>query len=329
MRTPLKTILGTALVAATAAFAAGGAAGATSPPSNTTPPSISGTPAVGQTLTASNGAWSGTPTSYAYQWLRCTSAGGSCVSVSGATSKTYKLVTADAGHAMRVRVTATNAGGSASAESAETSVVTSPSSPKNTAAPTITGTAQVGNRLSADPGTWSGGTATYAYDWQRCDADVVYCTDVPGATGSTYGVTNEDLGYRLRVVVTAKNANGTGVANSAATAIVEPVSTPTAGPPKVTIVSVRFVGAAVYARFRVCSQSLRNVAILETDSRPGRLSYNRTFSTLTTPLPCGVYDRHWVPAARFRGPGRYTLTLRAREQSGATSLPARRSFTHG
>ena len=329
MRTPLRTILGAALVAATAAFAAGGAAGATAPPANTTPPAISGSAVVGHTLTASNGTWSGSPTSYAYHWLRCASGGGSCVSISGATAKTYTSVAADSGHALRVRVTATNAGGSASAESAETAVVTSPSSPKNTAAPTITGTAQVGNRLTADAGTWSGNPTSYAYDWQRCDLDVLYCTDVPGASGSTYGVTNDDLGYRLRVVVTAKNANGVGTASSAATAVVEPVSTLPAGPPKVTIVSVRFLGATIYARFRVCSQSLRSVAVLETDSRPGKLSYNRTFSTLTTPLPCGVYDRHWVPAARFRGPGRYTLTLRAREHSGATSLPARRSFRHG
>ena len=329
MRAPLKTILGTALVAATAAFAAGGAAGATAPPSNTTPPSISGTPVVGHTLTASNGTWSGSPTSYAYQWLRCTSGGGSCVTISGATAKTYTVATADSGHALRVRVKASNAGGSATAESAETAVVTSSLSPKNTSAPTITGTAQVGSRLMADPGTWSGNPTSYAYDWQRCDLAGAYCTDVPGATGSSYGVTSDDIGYRLRVVVTAKSANGVGVADSTATDVVEPPLPPRFAAPKLTIVSVRFLGATVYARFRVCSSSLRNVSVIETDSRPGKLSYHRTFSTLTTPLPCGVYDRHWVPAARFRGPGRYTVTLRARAHSGAMSSPARRSFRHG
>ena len=44
------------------------------------------------------------------------------------------------------------------------------------------------------------------------------------------------------------------------------------------------------------------------------------------PRPCGVYTRHWLPALRFRGPGRYTVTLRARDKSGLTSLPARRTF---
>jgi len=36
-----------------------------------------------------------------------------------------------------------------------------------------------------------------------------------------------------------------------------------------------------------------------------------------------------LPVTRFRGPGRYTLTLRATDKSGLTSLPARRTFSHG
>jgi len=61
----------------------------------------------------------------------------------------------------------------------------------------------------------------------------------------------------------------------------------------------------------------------------GKLSYTRRFATLAPPLPCGVYTRHWLPVARFRGPGRYTLTLRAQNKSGLISLPARRTFSHG
>lgn len=313
------------------ALAGAGRAASQAAPANTAPPTVSGTPAVGSTLTASNGTWSNTPTGYAYQWLRCNGGGNNCTPIAGATQKTYTLVAADAGQTIRVRVTATNADGSASAQSDATAVVTSATSsaaPKNTAAPTISGTPKVGQELTADAGTWTG-NPTFAYQWQRCDVDVVLCTDVVGATGTTYGVRIADLGFRLRVVVTAKNAKGTATANSAPTAVVTPTAPPPAGRPTLTIVSVNFVGATVYARFRACDASNKNLTIIETDSRPGKASYTRHFTTLIPPQPCGVYTRHWLPAARFRGPGRFTITLVARNTSGHTSLPARRSFTHG
>ncbi len=48
-------------------------------PVNSVLPAISGTAQVGQSLSSSTGTWSGSPTSYAYQWSRCNSAGASCV----------------------------------------------------------------------------------------------------------------------------------------------------------------------------------------------------------------------------------------------------------
>jgi hypothetical protein len=83
----------------------------------------------------------------------------------------------------------------------------------------------------------------------------------------------------------------------------------------------------VYARFRICDDSPGNLTIIETDARPGRPSFTRRFATLVPPRPCGVYTRNWLPAQRFRGHGRYTITLSARDKSGLTSLPARRSFS--
>ncbi len=299
-------------------------------PVNTAPPTITGTAQVGQTLTAGNGTWSNTPTTFAYQWLRCNAGGNSCANVSNGTQKTYTLVGADSGRTMRVRVTATNADGSASAQSDQTAVVapaTSSAAPKNTAAPTISGTAKVGEELTANEGTWSGNPTGYAYQWQRCDADIAACTPVVGASGKTYGVRLADLGYRLRVGVTARNAKGTATANSAISVIVAPVVVITNKRPTLVIVSVRFSGASVYARFRICDDSFKNVTILATDSRPGVASFTRRFTTLVAPRPCGVYTRHWLPALRFRGKGRYTVTLRARDKSGLTSLPAKRTFT--
>jgi hypothetical protein len=327
-----RAAVGLVAVVAGLVFSAGGQAASAAAPVNTAPPTISGTPTVGQTLTASNGTWSNSPTSFAYQWLRCNGGGNNCASVANGTQQTYTLVGADAGNTMRVRVTATNADGSASAQSDKTATVapvTSSAAPKNTSPPTISGTPKVGQELTAAPGSWSGSPTSFGYQWQRCNIDTVLCSDVVGATGTTYGVRIADLGFRLRVVVTAKNAKGSGTATSAPTAVVTPTTPPPNGRPTLTILTVQFVGATVYARFRICDDSNKNLTIIETDSRPGKLSYTRQFATLVPPMPCGVYTRHWLPAARFRGPGRFTITLRARDKSGLTSLPARRTFSHG
>lgn len=82
------------------------------PPTNTTAPVISGTNVVGQTLTTTNGTWSGSlPLTYTYQWKRDGS------NIGGATSVTYVLVEADADTNVTCEVTATNALGAASATS--------------------------------------------------------------------------------------------------------------------------------------------------------------------------------------------------------------------
>jgi hypothetical protein len=75
-------------------------------------------------LSASPGSWSGTtPLSYAYQWQRCDSNGGSCAPVAGATAIGYLLASVDVGSTMRVSVTASNSAGSATASSVATAAV--------------------------------------------------------------------------------------------------------------------------------------------------------------------------------------------------------------
>lgn len=87
-------------------------------PSNTVAPAITGTAESGNTLTCSTGTWTGSPTSYAYQWQRGTT------NISGATSSSFALTATDVGNTIRCVVTATNAGGSVSANSASTATVT-------------------------------------------------------------------------------------------------------------------------------------------------------------------------------------------------------------
>ncbi|MEA2198343.1 MAG: hypothetical protein QOJ25_2394, partial [Solirubrobacteraceae bacterium] len=92
-------------------------------PVNTSVPTISGTAAVGNVLTASTGTWSNSPTSYGYQWSDCNSGGTACTNISGATSSSHTVGSSEVGDTIRVAVTAKNAGGSATATSAPTSVV--------------------------------------------------------------------------------------------------------------------------------------------------------------------------------------------------------------
>jgi hypothetical protein len=85
---------------------------------------VSGTPQVGQTLTANNGTWVGQqPLTFTYSWRRCDSVGANCSDINGATAKTYVLTSADQGTTLRVRVTARNSAGTASATSPPTGVV--------------------------------------------------------------------------------------------------------------------------------------------------------------------------------------------------------------
>ena len=87
-------------------------------PVNTVAPAVTGTATFGQTLSTTNGTWTGVPTpTFTYQWQRVTTP------ISGATSSTYVLVAADVGSTVRCVVTATNAVGSASANSNNTATV--------------------------------------------------------------------------------------------------------------------------------------------------------------------------------------------------------------
>ena len=144
-----------------------------SPPTFAAKPVISGTPVVGQTLSTTNGTVTGaTPITYTYQWKAAGSP------ITGETNQTYVVGAGLEGVSITVTVTATNTIGSTD----DTAVaVVIASAPVNTTAPSISGTPEVGQTLTASTGTWTGtAPITYTYKWKRNGVDI------PGATGSTY-----------------------------------------------------------------------------------------------------------------------------------------------
>src|SRR5262249_5863616 len=88
----------------------------------TSAPTVSGTARQGQTLLESRGSWTNNPSSFSYQWARCS--GATCTRIPRATAQSYPLTAADVGQTIVVSETAANNGGaSRAAASAHTAVV--------------------------------------------------------------------------------------------------------------------------------------------------------------------------------------------------------------
>jgi hypothetical protein len=181
-------------------------------------PVVSGISAVGKTLSTTQGAWN-TPVTYAYQWLRCGADGTSCVSISDATSATYKVVSADRGHTLEARVAATNAAGTTYAASPATGTVIAV--PAASRLPQISGRPKVGKRLSVSLAAWTDTPSSLEYQWLRCNGTGGSCTRIKGATKSAYRLTKRDAKHRLRVKVTAANEAGSSSFTSSTTHIVK------------------------------------------------------------------------------------------------------------
>ena len=120
------------------------------PPVSTSPPRVTGVARVGRVLHADQGTWSGTlPLSYVFQWQRCDAAGDSCAPIPGASGANHLLGDADLGATVRAQVTATNAEGSASALSVQTTLVSAAGGSGSCSRSDATGCAAVaGSRIS-------------------------------------------------------------------------------------------------------------------------------------------------------------------------------------
>lgn len=223
-------LIGILAASAVGAIASTGNAATAAAPAASGEPQLTGDVIVGSTLTASNGTWSNNPASFAYQWVRCPVSGGAsdgsdCAAVAGATASSYTLTAADGGFRMRVRVTATNADGSATVASNATATVPASTGITSTAAPAITGSATVGSTLTASAGTFTGDGLTYSYSWLRCPGSGA-CTAIAGATSVSYVVQQADAGATLRFVVVVASGTSRLMVMSAPTAVVTAGTTP-------------------------------------------------------------------------------------------------------
>jgi hypothetical protein len=107
--------------------------------------------------------------------------------------------------------------------------------PANTQAPSVSGTAAVGQQLQASPGLWTPatpapGAPNLSYQWQDCDSSGNNCSPILDATAGSYTIQPSDGGYTLKVVVTGANSAGSSQASSAATAVVPQAPTNTQVP---------------------------------------------------------------------------------------------------
>ena len=183
-------------------------------------PTINGAVAVDKTLSADtsgisdgNGLANAT---FNYQWMR--SADGTDADIADATGSSYTITEDDEGSAFKVAVGFTDdAGYSESLTSAPTAVLPAPNNirPRGagdaTGAPTISGTAQVDNELTANTDDITDGdglvNVDYTYQWIQVDPDGTNPENV-GSDQDNYTLLDADAGKRIQVKVTFEDDAG-------------------------------------------------------------------------------------------------------------------------
>jgi hypothetical protein len=175
----------------------------TAPPANVSRPTITGIAGVGLTLSSSTGTWQYGPTSFAYSWRRCDSAGASCIAISGATASTYVLTPTDSASTLRVLVTATNSTGSTVARSDPTGAVPAQQTCPIAGA-TDTWTGGAGTTNWSTPGNWSNNAVPTASDFACLPIDT------PGNTSISVPALSLARLASFKAVTISSNLSTTG-----------------------------------------------------------------------------------------------------------------------
>ena len=98
--------------------------------------------------------------------------------------------------------------------------------PKPSAVPTVEGKFQVGETVSATPGTWANAPTEFNYQWLRCNASGGGCANFASATSKKYKLGKADVDHTVRVAVTAQNADGKATGRSHASPLVSDSEAP-------------------------------------------------------------------------------------------------------
>ena len=182
-------------------------------------------------------------------------------------------------------------------------VYTQPPAPVNTVAPSVSGTAGVGQTLTCQPGTWTQ-TPSYAYQWSRDGIAIA------GATAPTYAATSADGGHALSCAVTASDAAGSATAASAAVTVAPLTLTGVAMSPT----SVKTGGTAAFTLSVPASVTVQILtpagAVLKT--------------LVSGPAAAGADLATWTRPKNAKA-GTYTLVVAA--SAGGASASARQTFS--
>ena len=184
-------------------------------------PTISGTLKTDSTLTAKPGTWSPAPVTLKYQWQR------NGKDIAGAAKTTYKLVKADEGTKITVKVTGSKANYQTVSKTSAAKQIP-PLPLKTTPTPTISGMSKVGSTLTAKAGTWAPAPVTLKYQWLRNGKAIT------GATKTTYKLVAADGGTKTTVRVTGSKAGYKTVAKTSAARSIPFLALKTTPVPKIT-----------------------------------------------------------------------------------------------
>ena len=212
------------------------------------------------------------------------------------------LVNADTGKTIRVVVTTTGAGGTATSTSDPTAVVVKKDAPVSTALPALSGEAREGRQLTVSNGTWNGtGTITYQYQWQRCDASGQSCVDASNVIAqNAVTLAAADVGKTIRARVIATNAAGSASASTIASVLVVAANAaapagsdglPAGNGPfqaaQITAPNRLVIKAAAVTPARITSRSVSVLTVTVTDAK-GRPVQGAVVTA--TPLP-GIWAK--------------------------------------